>query len=119
MLKFSFGSKRTAAKTEPVFWSPRNRRGARGRGRLSGWAVSHALPEALERAGLPALHPHLLRHGVASLMVSDGTHMRVVAQQLGHRNPALTARVYAHVVPDLQRGAVDRLDRPPKPVSDP
>ena len=89
---------------EPVFFSPRaNRSGHRDR--MRGWSVSHALPK------LAGLNPHALRHGAATLMLTDGAQMRVISEQLGHRNPALTARVYAHVVPDSQRSAVASLER--------
>ena len=91
---------------EPVFFGVRGKAKAE---RLRGWSVSHALPLLLERAGLGHVHPHLLRHGVATLMLADGAPMRVIAEQLGHRNPALTSRVYAHVVPEAQREAVRRL----------
>jgi integrase len=91
---------------EPVFYSPRHQRE-----RLRGSSVTHALPRILERAGLPPLTPHALRHGAATLMLADGHPMRVIAEQLGHRNPALTARVYAHVIPEAQRAAIGSLER--------
>jgi integrase len=91
---------------EPVFYSPR-----RPRERLRGGSVSHALPRILQRAGLERLAPHALRHGAATLMLADGHPMRVIAEQLGHRNPAITARVYAHVIPEAQRSAVGSLER--------
>lgn len=89
---------------EPVFYGPRTG------DQLRGSSVSHALPRILEAAGLGHLAPHGLRHGHATLLVEKGVHMRVIAEQLGHRNPALTARVYAHVVPESQRSAVGLLD---------
>jgi len=79
--------------------------------RLRPASVSHAFPRLLTDAGLDRLTPHKLRHGAASLMVAKGVHMRVVAEQLGHANPALTARVYAHVVPSAQAEAVRVLNR--------
>lgn len=91
---------------EPVFLAPKP-----PHGRLRGTTVSHALPRFLEHAGLPRMAPHALRHGAATLMVAANVHMRVVAEQLGHRNPALTARVYAHVLPEAQRDAVQVLNR--------
>jgi integrase len=91
---------------EPVFYSPR-----KPRERLQGWSVSHALPRVLAAAGLQPLTPHALRHGAATLMLADGHPMRVIAEQLGHRNPALTSRVYAHVIPEAQRAAVGSLPR--------
>jgi integrase len=95
---------------EPVFFEPRPARRRRVRDRLRGDSVTHALPRLLETRGLPRLTPHALRHGAATLMLADGTPMRVIAEQLGHRNPALTARVYAHVVPEAQRAAVRSLE---------
>lgn len=88
---------------EPLFWSPRPRRNGRGRGRLDGGSVSHAVPEIATAAGLPRITPHGFRHGAATLLVSRGAHMRLIAAQLGHANPALTARIYAHVVPESAR----------------
>lgn len=90
---------------EPVFFSPR-----RG-DRMRGSSVTHALPRILERAGLAYLTPHALRHGAATLMLAEGVPMRAISEQLGHRNPALTARVYAHVIPEQQRDAVRHLER--------
>lgn len=89
---------------EPVFFGPR-----KSRQRLKGWSVSHALPRILSDAGLERLAPHALRHGVATLMLAQGHPMRVIAEQLGHRNPGLTSRIYAHVIPEAQRAAIGAL----------
>jgi integrase len=93
---------------EPVFFG---RRSEAALERMAGDSVSHALPRILERAGLGHLGVHALRHGAASIMLADGHSMRVIAEQLGHSNPAITARVYAHVVPEAQRAAVASLER--------
>lgn len=84
----------------PVFLGPRTGR------RLSGHTVSHAFPRLLEQHGLPRMRVHDLRHGTATLMLAQGTPMRVIAEQLGHANPSLTAKTYAHVVPEAQRSAI-------------
>jgi integrase len=89
---------------EPVFFGPKSG------DRLTRVVATHALPRILRAAGLRPLTPHGLRHGAATLMLAAGTPMRVIAEQLGHANPAMTARVYAHVIPDAQRRAVDSLD---------
>lgn len=90
---------------EPVFV------GERTSDRLRGDSITHALPRVLEAAGLGHLTPHALRHGAATLMLSGGASMRTIAEQLGHSNPALTARVYAHVIPEAQRAALGALER--------
>jgi integrase len=91
--------------SEPVFVGPRSG------DRMSPATISHAFPRLLERAGLRRLTPHGLRHGAATLLVAKGVPMRHVAEQLGHKNPALTARVYAHVLPEAQKDAVRLLNR--------
>lgn len=91
---------------EPVFFAP-----GKPRERMRGTSVSHALPRVLAAQGLPPLSPHKLRHAAATIMVADGVPMRVVAEQLGHRNPAVTARIYAHVSPDQLVAAVRSLER--------
>jgi integrase len=54
---------------------------------------------------------HDLRHGAASLLLAQGASMRVVMEQLGHSQIALTMNTYAHIAPALMRDAADRLDR--------
>lgn len=88
---------------EPLFFGPRRDE------RLRGDSVSQALPRLLVAHGLPRLTPHGLRHATATLMVAAGVHMRVIAEQLGHANPALTAKTYSHVLPSSQREAVKVL----------
>jgi integrase len=101
---------------EPLFFGPRpNRQGHRDR--LSGSTVSHAVPRVIEAGGLARLTPHGFRHGAATIMVAKGAHIRVVAEQLGHKNPSLTLRTYAHVSPDSQRDAVRLLEREKRPAT--
>lgn len=101
---------RRTGRDEPLFFGPRrNRKGQYDR--LRGWSVSHAVPKVIVAAGLDRLTPHGFRHGAATLMVAKGAHMRIVAAQLGHKNPGLTARVYAHVLPESQREAANLLNR--------
>lgn len=90
---------------EPVFY------GVRGRDRMRGDSVTQALPRLMEQAGLGHVTPHDLRHAAATLMLTAGVPMRVISEQLGHRNPALTSRIYAHVIPEQQRLAVAALER--------
>ena len=51
----------------------------------------------------------LLRHGAASLMAAQGVPPRVAMELLGHADIATTMNVYAHVAPDVQRDAAERM----------
>ncbi|MFF7341479.1 tyrosine-type recombinase/integrase [Streptomyces sp. NPDC008163] len=53
---------------------------------------------------------HALRHFYASVLLDAGESIKAVSQYLGHTDPALTLRVYAHLMPESQertRKAVD------------
>ncbi len=52
-----------------------------------------------QKAGVRPLRLHCARHSFASLALAAGKSIRWVAEQLGHANPELTLRVYAHVLP--------------------
>lgn len=74
------------------------------------WRVNHAFHRLAERAGLPRIPFHGLRHSWASAALVAGVPMRVVAEVLGHASPAFTASVYAGVAPELARDAVGALE---------
>ena len=59
-----------------------------------------------ERAKLPRLRLHDLRHSHASVLATDGVPLLVIGRILGHKVPATTAR-YAHLADDPVRKAVE------------
>lgn len=61
-----------------------------------------------ERAGLPDLRVHDLRHGFASVGAGGGMSLLVIGKLLGHADSRSTAR-YAHVAGDPLRDAADRI----------
>ena len=63
--------------------------------------VSRDFDALTRRCGLPPIRLHDMRHGACSLMLSGGVPIEVVQMILGHSSPAVTRRVYAH----LLRGA--------------
>ncbi len=56
----------------------------------------------VDRAGLPEIHFHDLRHSAASWLLSQGVPVADVAKMLGHADPSITLRIYAHAMPDSQ-----------------
>src|SRR5215204_1201811 len=66
---------------------------------------------ALRRAGLPeTLTPHQLRHGTASLLLNQNVPVPVVSKYLGHANPGVTMKVYAHMIDGTSGMAADGID---------
>jgi integrase len=53
----------------------------------------------LKTAGVPEQPFHSLRHSHASELLRNGQSIVAVARRLGHSTPAMTLRVYAHVLP--------------------
>jgi integrase len=73
--------------------------------------VRKAFNRMLDAAGLHRRGPHQMRHSFASLLLSDGVPILYVSRQLGHRDPSITLRVYAHWMPAASDArAVDLLD---------
>jgi integrase len=65
----------------------------------------------LERAGLPRVRFHDLRHTYATLALRDGVPVKVVSETLGHASITLTLDTYSHVLPDMQEDAAARMER--------
>ena len=55
----------------------------------------------LERAELPDIRFHDLRHTCATLLLSRGHHPKLVQELLGHASVALTLDRYSHVLPGM------------------
>ncbi|RIH85391.1 putative defective protein IntQ [Calidithermus terrae] len=52
----------------------------------------------------PRLRAHDLRHAYASLMLSAGTPVELVAERLGHSNATITLSIYRHVLEHERQG---------------
>ncbi len=64
----------------------------------------------IERAGLPRIRFHDLRHCHATHLLRVGVHPKVVQERLGHSQIKVTLDTYSHVLPGLQEEAVRRLE---------
>jgi integrase len=63
----------------------------------------------LEKAKLPRMRFHDLRHTFASLLLQAGEPIPYVKEQLGHSSIKTTVDVYGHLAPGVNRQAVNRL----------
>jgi integrase len=64
----------------------------------------------LERAGLPRMRFHDLRHTAATLLLAQGVHPKIVQEMLGHSTISLTLDTYSHVIPGLQEEAAAKME---------
>lgn len=66
----------------------------------------------LIRAGLPeSIRLYDLRHTCATLLLTANEHPKIVSERLGHSNITLTMDTYSHVLPSMQQGASEKLER--------
>jgi integrase len=72
--------------------------------------ITHWWRNAARRAGLDdRWRLHDLRHWSATLAIGSGHNVRTVANRLGHANPAMTLRVYAHALDAADQAVADTL----------
>ncbi|WP_033322130.1 tyrosine-type recombinase/integrase [Streptomyces yerevanensis] len=53
---------------------------------------------------------HALRHFYASALLDAGENIKAVSEYMGHADPAMTLRVYAHLMPDSRERARRAID---------
>jgi integrase len=64
----------------------------------------------LDRAGLPQIRFHDLRHTCATILLSRGVHAKFVQELLGHATIAITLDTYSHVLPGMNGRTADAMD---------
>jgi hypothetical protein len=79
-------------------------------GGISAYTGVDTTSPVLEKAGLPPIRFHDLRHTAATLLLGQGVHPKIVSEMLGHSTVNITLDLYSHVTPTMQRAAVNALD---------
>jgi integrase len=64
--------------------------------------VTHTFRSVADSLGMPQFHLHSLRHFVATELLAAGLSAKDTAEMLGHADPSLTLRVYAHATQSRQ-----------------
>ena len=59
-------------------------------------AFNNYLSRFGRKYGLPGIHPHALRHTMASLSIANGADIVSVSNKLGHSNISITLDIYSH-----------------------
>jgi len=112
-----FKSRGPMSHDDPAFSDSNGRRRDKGQANVQVFAPATQLANSRrqERGERPLPHvtPHILRHTYISLALETGYSVPYVMQQVGHRDPRMTMRVYAKVCARrdraLQGAAFDRL----------
>jgi integrase len=78
--------------------------------------LSRGWRKACKRAGVREIKLHAARHTCATLMHLQGVPTVVIAAWIGHSDPALTMRLYAHSQADALKAAGDSLNRVVSPT---
>jgi len=71
--------------------------------------LRHALERLGKEAGIGHVHPHQLRHSVASVLIAHGHTPPEVARVLGHSSPSVTLQYYGHAFDRATVRAVDTV----------
>lgn len=64
----------------------------------------------LKKAGLPDIRFHDLRHSCATFLLAQGASLHVVKDILGHSRIGVTADIYGHVLPEVQKEAIGKVE---------
>jgi integrase len=77
---------------------------------ISADGLKSAWRRAREKAGMPDVNFHDLRHSCASILIELGVSLHEVSEILGHSTLQMTRR-YAHLQLDRKRAALDKLSQ--------
>jgi integrase len=80
-------------------------------GRTNPHNVSRDFKRIRDRAGLPKLPFHALRHSAVSLQIAAGVAPEVISKRIGHRHISVTLDVYGHLLPEADKEAAEAVDR--------
>ncbi|RNM12066.1 site-specific integrase [Nocardioides pocheonensis] len=64
-----------------------------------------------ERAGLPRIRLHDVRHSYATAALKAGIPAKVISERLGHATAAFTLQTYTHVIPGMDELAAEAIAR--------
>lgn len=64
----------------------------------------------LQRANLPPIRLHDLRHSAATLLLAQNVPARTIMEILGHSQISVTMDLYSHVMPSMLKEALGKVD---------
>lgn len=73
--------------------------------------IRRRLKKHAQIADVPEIRVHDLRHSHASLLINLGFSVLMISERLGHKDPSVTLRIYAHLFPSKQSELMVCLDK--------
>ncbi|MGX7015166.1 site-specific integrase [Vagococcus silagei] len=81
------------------------------KGRVFNSTINNQLKKHCEKAEIPVISIHGLRHTHASLLLFAGVSIASVARRLGHANMSTTQQIYLHIIQELENQDNDKIMR--------
>ena len=72
-------------------------------------AVTRRLHRIQDRAGVPRIRFHDLRHSFATLSLEQGMDIKTVSHMLGHTDAGFTMNTYMHVTDSMQENVATTM----------
>ena len=72
--------------------------------------ISDMSRNSVKKLGYPIIRFHDLRHTHATMLLSKGVNPKIVSERLGHSTVSITLDIYSHVLPNIQKEAVEKLN---------
>ncbi|HSH81366.1 MAG TPA: site-specific integrase, partial [Herpetosiphonaceae bacterium] len=72
--------------------------------------ITKRFAKLLDKAALPPMRFHDLRHSCASLLIAQGVPLKTIQGLLGHSSITMTGDVYGHLLPSALQEAASAMD---------
>lgn len=75
------------------------------------WNIAATIKRKCKIAGIQEHRFHDLRHGHATYLLINNVHPKIVQERLGHSNVGITLDTYSHLIPGMQKTAVNAVSK--------
>ncbi|MBZ8121439.1 tyrosine-type recombinase/integrase [Bacillus thuringiensis] len=65
----------------------------------------------IKKAGIKEIRFHDVRHTHATLLLKQGVNPKIISERLGHTDISMTLRIYSHILPNMQKEAVENFGK--------
>jgi len=76
---------------------------------ITSTAAWYILKKFGKLVGINNLHPHMMRHGLALYLMSQGCPIPVISYRLGHSDVRITMQMYLKVTPEIENQFIQNI----------